>query len=432
MDIEREIVATVTDVDACKAYQAAGITKSLFADSRYADVFDFAMSYFRGHGKMVSAPTSEIMAAEFQDYAQMVEGTSGAAPSYLADKIKGRFATRQVQDAIHAIVPNLSSSPIEVASYLRDVMAGVVDITSSADSCIEYGKDMEDYRQRVNERDSRNGAPYPWPEMQQWTGGIKPGEMAILVGPSGMGKSNVACKTALEAVRQGWNVYFATLELEPMAIAQRIEFMEVNHDGPNVPINSWMGGARLPQYIQAMNDAQDRIAGMAGKLVIDQPRVENRTPTALVQACKSHGCNFLIVDQLQFVTKPQRENMAEAVGLVMQEFKQQLMSPADNIRIPMLLLHQMNRVGVKTQENGTGRIGSMADIAHSSWVEQLSDVVWGIGRNREEANVGVMNIATLKARSFQRVGWRLNWDTDWFYFDIQRDDSGRAIGLEDW
>ena len=119
MDIEREIVATVTDVDACKAYQAAGITKSLFADSRYADVFDFAMSYFRGHGKMVSAPTSEIMAAEFQDYAQMVEGTSGAAPSYLADKIKGRFATRQVQDAIHGtLLWNNAADSFRKSAYM--------------------------------------------------------------------------------------------------------------------------------------------------------------------------------------------------------------------------------------------------------------------------------------------------------------------------
>ena len=64
--------------------------------------------------------------------------------------------------------------------------------------------------------------------MQEWTGGIHPGEMAVLVAPAGMGKTMVACKTALEAVRQGWSVYFATLELEPLDIAQRVEYMEVN------------------------------------------------------------------------------------------------------------------------------------------------------------------------------------------------------------
>ena len=262
--------------------------------------------------------------------------------------------------------------------------------------------------------------------------GIKPGEIAVLVGPSGLGKTLVACKTALEAVRSGWDVYFATLELEPLDIARRIEFMEANRESMEVNVYDWVHGNRTPAMVEALHQAQDRVAGMPGRLVIDQPRVEDRTPSALVQSCKMHGCRFLIVDQLQFVTKPQRESLAEATGMCMQDFKRQLMTPADGMRIPMLLLHQMNRVGVKAQQQ-TGKIGSMSDIAHSSWVEQLSDVVWGIGRSQEEEYAGVMNIATLKHRSFGGVGWRLTWDvTDTFQIDVMHDPTGAPVRLEEW
>lgn len=432
MDIEREIVATLTDAGACTVYQSKSIAEMHFCDKRYAEAYGKAMGYYRTHGRMVDAPPREVVEEMVPGFGDICAGVTGAAPSYLADELLKLYTKRQVEQILSTTLPAIRTNPIEAAALIRDSLGVVSGNVSGEEQCIEYGKDMDAYRRMAEARDSRQGAPYPFPEMQSHTGGIKPGEMAVLVGPSGRGKSQLAVKTALEAVRQGWNVYFATLELEPLAIAQRMEFMEVNNGKQRVSIRDWTSGVRIPQYMSDMKNAQERIAAMDGRLVIDQPRVQDRTPASIVQACKSHRCNFLIVDQLQFVTKPQRDNMAESVGLVMQEFKQQLMSPADNVRVPMLLLHQMNRTGVKAQE-GTGKIGSMSDIAHSSWVEQLADVVWGIGNNREEAASGVMNIATLKSRSFSAVGWRLDWDMDVsFQMDIMHDEAGRPVTLEDW
>ena len=93
----------------------------------------------------------------------------------------------------------------------------------------------------------------------------------------------------------------------------------------------------------------------------------------------------------------------------------------------------MNRSGAKAQHEGMGRVGFMTDIAGSAWVEQISDVVWGIGRNDEERNNNLMNIATLKVRSMSTIGWQLSWDTDVsFQFDILRDENGNARRLETW
>jgi replicative DNA helicase len=433
MDIEKEIAATMTDSSACLVYQREGLKESHFADSRYAQSFAVGMEYFRTHGKMVEAPSIDVMEHGLNGYSNLTAGVDGASPSYLCEQLKSLFVKRQSEAVLRDVLPEMAKDPTTAALRLRDSMSRIIDSTSRNDSCIEYGADMADYRRMVSERDSRSGAPYPWKEMQTWTGGIRPGEMAVLVGPSGMGKSNIACLTALEAVRQGWNVYFATLELEPLDIAQRIEYMEVNKDSLKVPIRDWTHGVRIAEYEQDMAAAQDAIAALPGKLVIDQPPVEGRTPTALVQECKMRKCNFLIVDQLQFVTKPSKDNLSEAVGLCLQEFKSQIMSPVDNVRLPLLLLHQMNREGVKAQEKGTGHIGTMSDIAHSAWVEQLSDVVWGMGRNKEEENAGLMNLATLKHRRFAKIGWRLTWDLDMsFQIDVQRDGQGRPQTLEDW
>ena len=403
MDVEREIAASVTSSDACLTYQTEGVDARHFADPRCAKAYMVGMSYFRTHGRMAEAPSDEVMREEFPGWDELREGCSGAAPSYLAKRIKGMYAKRSAESSLRDMLPMLQQDPVSAVSYIRDVFAGISEGCASASRCIEYGKDMDAYRAMAGDRRAAAGAPYPFPEMQEWTGGIKPGELVVLVGPSGMGKSQLAVKTALEAIRQGWNVYFATLELDPLTITERMEYMEVNHDGLVVPVSDWVRGSRTPEYDLAIREAQDRIAAMPGKLVVDQPRVEDRTPSTLVQACKLHG------------------------------FKQLIMTPADNVKVSMLLLHQMNREGVKAQERGTGKIGSMADIAHSSWVEQLSDAVWGIGRNREEANLGVMNIASLKHRNFAGVGWQLYWDTDMsFQMGVMHDADGRPVRLEEW
>lgn len=434
LDEEREIVATLSSADACATYYREGVRDAHFADARCRVVFAWAMDYYCTHGRMEEAPSPDVLSTEFPDYIDLISEAKGAAPSYLVGRLKSRYVKRQAEDVMRTILPNMPNDPLATVTMMRDAFSSIADNCVPSDECIEYGKDMDAYRKMMRERRERGGAPYPFKEMQAWTGGIRDGELAVLVAPAGTGKSVFACKTALEAWRAGYRVYFASLELPIGNIAERLEYMVVNEDGFRVPVGEYMRGVRPPQYEEAIREAQDKMASFPGKLFIEQPRLEDRTPAGLVRACKSRGCNFIIVDQLQFVMKPKRDSLTESYGAALQEFKQQIMSPADNVKLPMLLLHQMNRQGAKAQHEGTGKVGSMSDIAGSAWVEQISDIVWGLGRNEEEKNNDVMNLATLKVRNVDSVGWRLSWDTSVRYqFDILRDPiTGDAIRLDSW
>ena len=433
LDTETEIIATMSSADACATYYRENLDASHFADARCKDIYSWAMGYYMTHGRMEEAPCKEVIEAEFPDFPELTSEAKGAAPSYLAKRLKGEYVKRQVSDATKTFLAIINEDPLGVAIMMREAFSGIVDNCTTTDEILTYGEDMEAYRRKLSELRSHTGAPYPFEEMQAHTGGIHDGEMAVLVAPSGVGKTIFACKTALEAIRQGHNVFFATLELTIENITNRMEYMVVNEEGLQVPIVEYTSGRVIPAYETALRKAQDKIAAMDGKLVLAQPQVEDRTPTALVQACKAHGCDFLIVDQLQFVKRPRRDTIQESYGAALQEFKQQIMTPVDNIRLPLLLLHQMNRGGAKAQKEGSGKIGSMTDIAGSAWVEQISDIVWGIGRNDEERNNDIMNLATLKTRNVAPIGWQLAWDPNVTYqFDILRDEDGRARRLDRW
>lgn len=434
MDEEREVVATLHEAAACDTYVRAGLTGPHFSDPECRAVFEFAIGYYTEHGKFQSAPTREVLASEFGDaYERLVDGSKGAAPSYLASRLRDMRTKREAEAALRMFLPNMQANPMETVMLMRDAMSAIAESGKPLMNRLEYGADMEAYRAMMTERRERNGVTYPFKEMQDWTGGIREGELAVLVAPPATGKSIFACKAALEAVRDGHRVYFASLELDIGNVTERIEYMVANEDGFKVPVSDYSKGVWRQEYAQAIRDAQDTIAAMPGRLFVEHPRVEDRTPEALVSACKMNECDFLIVDQLQFVTKPKADTLQESIGAALQAFKQLIMSPSDNRKLPLLLLHQMNREGAREQKNGTGKVGSMTSIAGSAWVEQISDIVWGMGRNQEEANNDVMNLATLKARNVSPVGWRLSWDPAVTYqFDIQRDAEGNPVRLEKW
>ena len=433
LDTEMEIVAALTDASACAVYYRQGLSGEHFADDKARAVYEWGMDYFLTHGRMERAATENILTTEFSDYPSLVEQAGGAAPSYLAARLKGEYVRRQTNALVKSVLPKMADAPMDGAVKLREGMSAIVDACTSTDEVMEYGEDMEGYRRKLAEIREHTGAPYPFKEMQEHTGGIHEGEMAVVVGAPGRGKTLLACKTALEAVKQGFDVFFATLELPIETITGRMELMLVNEDGMRVPAFEYASGRRTPEQEIEVQKAQDELAAMPGRLVVSQPRVEDRTPSAIVQACKAHGCGFLIVDQLQFVKRPKRDSLQESYGAALQEFKQQIMTPVDNIRLPMMLLHQMNRGGAKLQRENVGKVGSMTDIAGSAWVEQISDVVWGIGQSDEERNNDIMNLATLKTRSIAPIGWQLSWDTNLTYqFDILRDEQGNARRLERW
>ena len=152
LDTETEIIKTLVTPDACATYYRDGLSSEHFADEKCEKVYSWCMDYYLTHGKMVEAPTLDVIVSEFPEYPELVKDAKGAAPSYLSQRLKGEYTKRQVTDTVSVFLPKLSEDPLSVAVLMREALSGIVDSCATADEILEYGDDMDaDTRQLVED-----------------------------------------------------------------------------------------------------------------------------------------------------------------------------------------------------------------------------------------------------------------------------------------
>ena len=429
MDIEIEIIAQIDDPRSFRMFFDAGLSSKYFADDVCGRIYGFADRYFRTHGGLSDPPSSEVIAAEFPNYANLVNGaTKGAATSYLIEELQKRYVAREMEKMLREYIPMIHDNPTDVARMVVSGMSAILQSSSNRSDSIEYGDDMDYQRKLEAEYMSLRSVPYCAKELTDRTGGgMKEGELTVFAAKPSGGKTWFACASALTAIKAGWDTYFATLEMPPILMAQRVELLEAGVVSPL----SYSQGVRLPGDAQAIDEARTRILGYPGKLVIDQPPAGERDISSLVARCKANGCRFLIIDQLQFVQKDARFTESwRAIEQIIYTLKTEISAPADGIKLPVLLLHQFNREAVKGQ--GGGIIGSMSQLAGSSVIEQVADTVWGLGPGLGNER-GRRSLGILKGRRFPEFCYQMVWETDArAKIEVDHDSNGRPVELEKW
>lgn len=429
MDIEKSVVGLTTDIDALLKFYDGDIDGSMFEDIAYQNMYDYAVEYLTTHGAMKEAPTAAVMQYKFPNFPTDADK---AEPSYLIDKLKTLVAKRLLKEAITGTAALIQEDAVKAAVILQDNIAEIIAKTCISSTKLVYGSDMEAQRKMEQELiDNENviGVPYPFYELNTLTGGIRPGEIAIFMGPSGYGKSWFACYTALCAKEAGWNTYFATLEMPVSVMTQRIDLIQTNKDPKTiVPPMTYTQGLADPICNDFMDKARQDIADMPGQLIIDDPL--NRTVSGIFANARQNDCDFVIIDQLSCLVRSKANSRTEAIEQIVAEIANEARSHPSGKKLMVLLLSQMNREGIKAQSDGG--VGDMTNIALSSSLEQYADAIIGIGRTHEMKESNLMNMAVLKGRRFPSKGWITMWSTAERALFCVAQSNGRPMTLDRW
>ncbi len=295
------------------------------------------------------------------------------AASHYARLVRDKAIARDIRHAgmeLQALGQNATGTGDELLDEAERLVFGVADgrLSSGAVSldralaeesdefdarCLRYGRGQDD-------DDPITGLF----DLDQMLGRFSPGGLTLLCARPSVGKSALAlCVARNVAQRQGMGVFFASLEMSRLELAERLLCVEAGVDGQRV-----QRGCCSRDEKGRLSDAKDSLRGLPLH-IDDTPR---QTPLRLLAAARRlklrHGIKLVIVDYLQLVESgepklPRHEQVA-SIG-------RRLKLLAREVGVHVLALAQLNR----QVENRADSRPRLADIRESGTLEQDADKV---------------------------------------------------------
>lgn len=320
-------------------------------------------------------------------------GSTGHNAAHYAATVRDKAMLRMLHDAAQRIAHMAlrpSGSPAETLDESERMLHGLRDRRESGrlshvrDVAARWG-DAYDAK-AVAARSGRPLAVRPAvPGLESLVPGFFGGELVIVGGRPGQGKTAVGLAMARGAMEQGRAVLFASLEMADVQLFERL----VAAESGAVASRLRTASATTDEFMAAM-DARDALAelplwiddgGRQGIAHVERQarRISRREPLGLV-----------VVDYAGLVAPDDRRlPRHEQVSQVSRDCK--LM--AKELALPVLLLSQVRREA----EDGAGRRPRLSDLRDSGSLEQDADTVILLHRPDEQSDL--MELIVAKQRS---------------------------------
>jgi replicative DNA helicase len=291
------------------------------------------------------------------------------------------------------------------ASGGRDA-ADVVDLAQQAVYEVTERRVSEDYQplrdvlqptldeiEAIGARDGvMSGVPTGFADLDALLHGLHPGQLVVVAGRPGLGKSTVSLDFVRHAaVRHGLTSAIFSLEMSKVELVMRILSAE----------------ARIPLHVlrsgQLSDDDWTKLARRMGE-ISEAPLFIDDTPNMTMMEIRAkarrlrqrHDLKLLVVDYLQLMTSPRRvESRQQEVS----ELSRGLKLLAKEVDCPVIAVAQLNR----GPEQRTDKRPQLADLRESGAIEQDSDVVILLHRDdyydKESPRAGEADFIVAKHRN---------------------------------
>ena len=250
----------------------------------------------------------------------------------------------------------------EIVSWVRSTMGQLVS-SRGADlvPVSEISKELVEYvKRRRTSRGTLSGIPSGLRDIDNLTDGFQPGDLIIIAGRPGSGKSALAFSIAQSAAQKKYPVGIVSLEMgrhqigiRSLASVSQVSMWSIRKGtvSDSLMMEIYSGAhelAKLPIWFS--------FSSFDGRAI-------EKTITAMVE---EKGCKLIVVDYLQLVKNRSSHSREREVAEVSNALKR--MTGLTNT--PILLLSQLNRNPEKEK-----RKPILADLRESGAIEQDADVI---------------------------------------------------------
>ncbi len=274
-------------------------------------------------------------------------------------------AGRKLIEAGFAVGPDdkVMEAAAEALATIEDIGAGTeggwVHISVAAEMAIAAAQAARDSGGRTA------GLPTGLTKLDALTGGLTRGEVTIIAGRTGMGKTALAGSIALAAAKLGEPIAFFSLEMQAVFIGNRMLAILSGVSGDRARRGS-LDDAAMQIYIAAkrqLDDLEihiDEAASLTIEMISARARALHRRGKA----------NLVIVDYLGLVEPSDKRERSRVYQI--EHITKEAKRLAKSLNIPVLILVQISRA-VEGRED---KHPMLVDLRDSGAIEQDAGAVW--------------------------------------------------------
>ncbi|MEO0321558.1 MAG: replicative DNA helicase [Myxococcota bacterium] len=345
--------------------------------------------------------------------------------------VSEKAVVRRLITACHEIAASGYGDYGEIEGFLDQAESSVFAVAKQrARNPYEHVREVvmrtfEEINEMAKRGDAITGTPTGFDRVDKMTAGMHPGDLIIIAGRPGMGKTAFALNVGLNAcVARREAVAIFSLEMPKEQLVKRMLCSEARVDGSRLRTG------------QLLKDDWPKLANAAGILselpifIDDTPAISVLELRAKARRLKSEaGLGLLVVDYLQLMRSGSRNDSREQE---ISEISRSLKALAKELSIPIVALSQLNR-GVESRGNKDKR-PQLSDLRESGAIEQDADTIWFIYRdevyNKDTEDRGIAEVIIGKQRSGPTGTARVRFFNEHTRFDNLAQDDYYGGGAE--
>lgn len=394
-DEERRLLTLMTDTTEIVRVVDAGLRGDAFEEPISRAAYEFSVAYWQENQK---APTAYVIESELPGL--KIGDPVDESALWLADRLRRRYVVRQAQEIVRNAVESLDEDPFEALRALHREAYAVSEAVAPKVNRSDM-LDFDERRRRYMHREDRPqgiGLPFGVRELTEHTGGLMPGELAVLGAHPKVGKTFLLSQTAVQLRRAGFVPIFFTLEMSIKEIEDRIDALW-SGVGYDRLIHARLNFNEHKTY----RDGQEALAEMGG-ILVESPDPGDRTVASMITRARQAGADFVIIDQLSHMEPGHKTiGLKEHHGSILKQLSNELSRPGKEI--PCLLAAQFRR---PDKDQSPSSIG-IEHFANAAEIEREADILLGLTRTKEERLNNVTRLHILAARRSDPRRWLLDW-----------------------
>ena len=283
------------------------------------------------------------------------------------------------QEMKNAILESADKLKQEDYEGIRALIEKALKAGQEKDAGLNYKKDVEArYRD-----DYRPTIPTPWQTLSDlFSGGFGPGDLFLIFGSPGGGKSWLCIDIAAEAAKLGYNVFYYTLELSEKYVSRRID--------------AAMTGYCVDDLREHRAEVDKMVEELPGNIIIKEYAPKSATISTIkahVQQCIEDGIrpDLIIIDYIDYLKPSSKVRYSERKDEVDDVYIGSK-ALAKELQVPVLSPSQVNRMGARdTVVEGDKAAGSYDKM-------MVADGSFSLSRTKEDKVLGTGRIHIMKNR----------------------------------